>query len=394
MTSFEPQFATRDHGGAAPLYGPPSRRNWLAMGLVWGTVFAVVWAWLRAEQGSPLLNPKAEPRAVAPRGDLAADEKSTIDMFKEASPSVVFITTSDVARDIFSLNPVEIRRGSGSGFIYDHDGHIVTNMHVLIDGRKWTVTLADRSPWEARLVGAAEDKDLAVLKIEAPADRLKPINIGTSSDLQVGQRVFAIGNPFGLDQTLTTGIVSALGREIHSPLSERTIRDVIQTDAAINPGNSGGPLLDSAGRLIGVNTQIASPSGASAGVGFAIPVDIVSRVVPEIIRYGRVIRPILGVEVWPDNVARHFDLKGVWLREVPETSAAGKAGLRGTIVTRDGRIRQIGDLILKIDDYPTPGQNALLDALEKYKVGDEVKVTYDRDGQKRQTTVRLQSTQK
>jgi S1-C subfamily serine protease len=263
-------------------------------------------------------------------------------------------------------------------------------MHVLLDSRKWTVTLADRSPWEARLVGVAEDKDLAVLKIDAPADRLKPIAVGTSTDLHVGQKVFAIGNPFGLDQTLTTGIVSALGREIRS-LSDRPIQDVIQTDAAINPGNSGGPLLDSAGRLIGVNTQIASPSGASAGIGFAIPVDVVNRVVPEIVRHGRVTRPILGVVVWPDNVTRQLGLEGVLLREVPETSAAGRAGLRGTIVTRDGRTRQLGDLVLKIDDRPTPGQYALLDALEKYKVGDEVRVTFRRDEQEQVVTVRLQA---
>ena len=353
-------------------------------------VFALVWAWMRPEQGSALLNPTAEPRAVVARGNLTEDEKANIEVFKEASPSVVYITTSDVARDFFSLNPVEIRRGSGSGFIYDREGHIVTNMHVLLDSRKWTVTLADRSPWEAELVGVAEDKDLAVLKIDAPADRLKPIAVGTSSDLQVGQKVYAIGNPFGLDQTLTTGIVSALGREIRS-LSDRWIKDVIQTDAAINPGNSGGPLLDSAGRLIGVNTQIASPSGASAGVGFAIPVDIVNRVVPEIIRYGRVIRPILGVEIVVDHLTRRLGLEGVLLLEVPKTSAAGKAGLRGTIVARDGTIRQLGDLILKIDDHPTPNQNALLDALEKYKVGDEVRVTFRRGDEVQVVTVRLQA---
>lgn len=389
MTQF-PSNPTDWQAGPPP-YRSPSRPKWAAMGLVWAIVFLLVWAWWQREQGSPLTNPPAEPRPVLARGDLAEDEKATIDVFKEASPSVVFITTSDVARDMFSLNPIEVRRGSGSGFIYDHDGHIVTNLHVLIEGRKWTVTLADRSQWEASFVGAAEEKDLAVLKIDAPSERLKPIALGTSSDLQVGQKVFAIGNPFGLDQTLTTGIVSALGREIRSPLSERPIQDVIQTDAAINPGNSGGPLLDSAGRLIGVNTQIASPSGASAGIGFAIPVDIVNRVVPELIRHGRLTRPILGVKVWPDNVTRQLGLDGVLLREVPETSAAGKAGLRGTIVTRDGRIRQLGDLVLKIDDRPTPGQNALLDALEQYKVGDDVRVTFRRDDQEQVVTVRLQA---
>ena len=371
--------------------GPPPRRpNWAAMGLVWAIVFLLVWAWFRREQGSALTNPAAEPRPVLARGNLAEDEKATIEVFKEASPSVVFITTSDVARDMFSLNPIEVQRGSGSGFIYDHEGHIVTNMHVLIEGRKWTVTLADRSQWEAKFVGAAEDKDLAVLKIDAPADRLKPIAVGTSSDLQVGQKVFAIGNPFGLDQTLTTGIVSALGREIRS-LSNRPIQDVIQTDAAINPGNSGGPLLDSAGLLIGVNTQIASPSGASAGIGFAIPVDIVSRVVPELILHGRLTRPMLGVVVWPDSVTRQLGLEGVLLREVPETGAAGKAGLRGTVVTRDWRIRQLGDLVLKIDGHPTPHQNALLDVLEQYKVGDEVSVTFRREDQEQTVAVRLQA---
>ncbi len=390
MTTFGPQNSPWEHGGGSPAYRPPSRPNWAAMGLVWAIVFLLVWAWWRREQGSPLTNPAAEPRPVLARGNLADDEKATIDVFKEASPSVVFITTSEVARDMFSLNPIEVQRGSGSGFIYDHEGHIVTNLHVLIEGRKWMVTLADRSQWEASFVGAAEDKDLAVLKIDAPSARLKPIAVGTSSDLQVGQKVFAIGNPFGLDQTLTTGIVSALGREIRS-LSDRPIQDVIQTDAAINPGNSGGPLLDSAGRLIGVNTQIASPSGASAGIGFAIPVDIVNRVVPELIRHGRLTRPILGVKVWPDNVTRQLGLEGVLLREVPESSAAGKAGLRGTVVTRDGRIRQLGDLVLKIDDRPTPGQNALLDALEQYKVGDDVRVTFRRDDQEQAVTVRLQA---
>lgn len=390
MTTFGPTQDWRNANARGPEPRRSGRRSWMAMGLVWAIVFALVWAWMRPEQGAPVLNPTAEPQVVVARGNLAEDEKATIEVFKEASPSVVFITTSDVARDFFSLNPVEIQRGSGSGFIYDRDGHIVTNMHVLLDSGKWTVTLADRSPWEARLVGVAEDKDLAVLKIDAPANSLKPITIGTSTDLQVGQKVFAIGNPFGLDQTLTTGIVSALGREIRS-LNDRPIHDVIQTDAAINPGNSGGPLLDSAGRLIGVNTQIASPSGASAGIGFAIPVDIVSRVVPEIIRYGRVIRPDLGAELSPDHVTRRLGLQGVLLLDAPATSAAGRAGLRGTILTRDGRIRQLGDLVLKIDNHSTPVQNALFDVLENYKVGDEVRVTFRRDEQEQVVTVRLQA---
>ncbi len=387
-------FGTQPDSWQYPIEEPGARRtprpNWFATLGVWVVVFLLVWTFLRPSGVSPLHDPKIEPRPVVARGDLAADEQATIEVFKEASPSVVYITTSDITRDYFSLNPVEVQRGSGSGFVYDRDGHIVTNFHVLAEGRRWTVTLADRSAWEGQFVGGAEDKDLAILKIDAPPDLLKPIAIGASSNLQVGQKVFAIGNPFGLDRTLTTGIVSALGREIES-LSGRPIRDVIQTDAAINPGNSGGPLLDSAGRLIGVNTQIASPSGASAGIGFAIPVDIVNRVVPELIRHGRMTRPILGVVPFPDNVTRQLALEGVLLQEVSQTSSAGHAGLRGTILTRDGRLRQLGDLIQKIDDHPTPNYYALLDALEQYQAGDEVRVTYRRDDQVLQTTVRLQA---
>jgi len=283
--------------------------------------------------------------------------------------------------------PEEERKTSlGSGVIVGADGLVVTNNHVVERARQITVTTADRQKHRVTTVATDPVTDIAVLRIEG--QNLSRLPWGDSARATVGEYVLAIGNPFQLNQTVTMGIISATGR---SNVGIVDYEDFIQTDAAINPGNSGGPLLDSAGRLIGVNTQIASPSGASAGVGFAIPVDIVSRVVPEIIRYGRVIRPILGVEVWPDNVTSHFDLRGVWLREVPETSAAGKAGIHGTIVTRDGRIRQIGDLILKIEDLPTPGQNALLDALEKYKVGDEVKVTFLRDDQVGVVNIRLQA---
>ena len=356
---------------------------------VWAVVFLLVWTVFRPPSETPLHDSTAAPRAVTARGDLAADEKATIDVFREASPSVVYITSTDVARDFF-LNLFEIPAGSGSGFIFDPNGYIVTNLHVIREGRRWTVTLADQSQWDAAYVGASDDKDLAVLKIDAPPDRLKAIAVGTSSNLVVGQKVLAIGNPFGLDQTLTTGIVSALGREMRS-LTGRPIHDVIQTDAAINPGNSGGPLLDSAGRLIGVNTQIASPSGASAGIGFAIPVDIVNRVVPQIIRYGKVIRPGLGVTVWPDNVIRRLGVEGVLLRDVPKGSSAEQAGLRGTVRGRDGRVRQVGDLIVQVADQPTRGQYELLDVLEQFKVGDEVGVTYKRDDETRETTLRLQA---
>ncbi|HRC88051.1 MAG TPA: trypsin-like peptidase domain-containing protein, partial [Thermoanaerobaculia bacterium] len=210
-----------------------------------------------------LASPEAAPRPVTARGDLAADERSTMELFQSASPSAVYITSRAMRRDFFSLDLYETEAGTGSGFVWDQDGHIVTNFHVIRDASSATVTLADHSTWDAELVGTAPEKDLAVLRIKAPRTQLKPIPIGTSRNLQVGQKVFAIGDPFGFDQTLTTGIISALGRQIQS-VNRVPIRDVIQTDAAINPGNSGGPLLDSAGRLVGVNTAIYSPSGAYA----------------------------------------------------------------------------------------------------------------------------------
>ena len=281
--------------------------------LFWIILAAVVW--LAYETFKPsLLDPDARPRVVTARGDLALDEQATIDLFRSASPSVVYITSIAFRRNLFSLNVYEIPQGTGSGFIWDDQGRIVTNYHVISDANRIEVTLADRSTWKGVLVGAAPDRDIAVLKISAPSSKLQPITIGDSTDLQVGQKVFAIGNPFGLDQTLTTGIVSALGREITSRTG-RTIHDVIQTDAAINPGNSGGPLLDSAGRLIGVNTAIYSPSGASAGVGFAVPISEVNKVVPEIIRKGRVIRPGLGVSLANKTLTRDLGLSLIHISE-------------------------------------------------------------------------------
>ena len=245
-----------------------------------------------------LFGENAAPRPVTPRGDLAEIEKTTIKIYNEAKASVVHITTLSVLRDRWNLNVQRVPEGTGSGIVWDKEGHIVTNFHVVQgvvqNGGAVQVTLADQSSWKGTVVGYYPDKDVAVLYIGAPAEKLTPIMIGKSSDLQVGQSAFAIGNPFGLDQTLTTGVVSAVGREIES-VTKRPIKNVIQTDAAINPGNSGGPLLDSAGRLIGMNTAIYSPSGTSAGIGFAIPVDEVNRVAPEIIaRGGRVSR----IPVW------------------------------------------------------------------------------------------------
>ena len=316
----------------------------------------------------------AEPRAVTPRGPLGADEKANIALFKSASPSVVHITTLEYARDFFSPDVMQIPRGTGSGFVWDEQGRIVTNFHVIQGANAATITLSDQSTWKARLVGAFPDRDLAVLQIDTPREKLKPIPIGTSRDLVVGQRVYAIGNPFGLDQTLTTGIISALNREIES-VTQRKIHGVIQTDAAINPGNSGGPLLDSAGRLIGVNTTIYSPSGASAGVGFAIPVDEINRIVPRLIRDGKFERPILGVQYAPEQLAAALGIKkGIAVLDVAQGGPAKIAGMKP--FTRDvfGNI-VAGDVIVAIDDRAVNNMDELFEALEARQPGDMVSLT-------------------
>jgi S1-C subfamily serine protease len=330
----------------------------------------------------------AVPRAVAPRGPLAADEVSNIDIFKKSSPSVVHITSLAQQRDMFSMNVQQVPTGTGTGFVWDDSGHIVTNYHVIQAANGAKVTLADQSTYDAKLVGAFPDRDLAVLRIEAPKEKLPPLAIGSSRDLQVGQRVYAIGNPFGLDQSLTTGIVSALNREIES-FNQRTIRGVIQTDAAINPGNSGGPLLDSAARLIGVNTQIASPSGASAGIGFAIPVDEVNRIVPRLIRDGRFVRPALGISAAPVGLQRALNLpKGVPLIEVRAGTPASKAGLQAFRRGNKGEI-VAGDVITAINDETVNDLDELLSILERRQPGETVTLTVWRNGQTRKQPVAL-----
>jgi len=360
-----------------PPTSTPASRWYLGVAL--GVVLAlVVWS-LTGRFQAHEHNPNAIPRTIAPRGDLAADEQTTIELFHNASPSVAYITTLAYQRDVFNLNLFEIPQGTGSGFVWDQEGHIITNFHVIQEASGAKVTLADNSDWDAQLVGVAPDQDLAVLSIKAPAERLHPIPVGTSANLQVGQKVFAIGNPFGLDQTLTTGIISALGREIQARTG-RDITGVIQTDAAINPGNSGGPLLASASRLIGVNTTIFSPSGSSAGIGFAVPVDTVNRVVPQLLRYGRVIRPGLGVRIAEDATAARLRILGVLIFDVTEGSAAA-AGLRGTRRDDQGRLI-LGDVIVAIDDTAVASMNDLMTVLDTYKVGDQVTVAVQRDGER------------
>jgi S1-C subfamily serine protease len=329
-------------------------------------------------------------RTVTPRGDLGADEKATIQLYQNTRACVVHVTALTVVRDdSLEMNGQRVPEGTGSGFIWDTRGDIVTNFHVIqnADGGA-QVTLYDNTTWQARVVGTYPDKDIAVLHIDAPANLLHPIPVGESDNLEVGQRVFAIGNPFGLDQTLTTGVISAVGREIES-VTKRPIRNVIQTDAAINPGNSGGPLLDSAGRLIGINTAIYSPSGSSSGIGFAIPVDEVRRYVPLLIRNGKVSRAGLGVHLAADQITRqllHQD--GVLIGSVQPGGPAEQAGLRPSRRESNGKVIP-GDLIKSLDGKPVNKVNDLFDALDNHKVGDTVKLGVLRDGKKVEVPVTL-----
>lgn len=350
-------------------------------------LFIIIGWWLFSLYHRQVSAPEVTPIPITARGDLAADEQSTVALFRSASPAVVYITNIEVRRNIFSLNIHEIPKGTGSGFIWDKQGRVVTNYHVIESASRVEVTLADRSTWPATLVGVAPDKDLAVLQISAPAKKLTPLPLGESHNLLVGQKVFAIGNPFGLDQSLTSGIVSALGREIQSATG-RTIQGVIQTDAAINPGNSGGPLLDSAGRLIGVNTAIYSLSGGSSGVGFAVPVDVVAKVIPEIIRHGRLIRPGLGIAVADDQIARRVGVTGVLIMHIQPGSSAEAAGLRGTRRV-NGEIF-FGDIILAIDERKVSSYDDLRNVMDKYKVGDKVTLTIGREDRQMQLQVRLE----
>lgn len=377
-----------------------NRLRYLLWVLLLGTGFLVGVAWKNSDRGNQTNQDGSNAMTVAEttgQNDVNEDsdynealnpsEIATIRLFENAAPSVCFITTSNVRRDYWTRDVTEIPRGTGSGFVWDSNGHIITNYHVIQGADKATVTLGDRSTWQATLVGFAPEKDLAVLKIDIPKGKLKPIPVGTSDDLRVGQSVYAIGNPFGLDQTLTTGIVSALGREIES-VAGIPIRDVIQSDAAINPGNSGGPLLDSSGRLIGVNTAIYSPSGASAGIGFSIPVDAVRWVVPELIRYGKIKRPSLGVELArPQTVAR-LGLEGALVIDVVKGSAADRAGMQPTYRNNVGEI-VLGDIIVAIGNEAIASSTEIPLALEKFQPGEVVTVKVKRDGKIQALELRL-----
>jgi S1-C subfamily serine protease len=320
-------------------------------------------------------------RPIKPRGDLTPGETSKIRLFETAKSSVVFISTSQRVVDYWTRDVIAVPRGTGSGFVWDTRGHVVTNFHVIQGAAVANVRLADGRDFDAKLVGASPSHDIAVLRIDVRDRVPEPIPLGTSSDLQVGQDVYAIGNPFGLDWTLTTGIVSALDRSLPGE-DGSVIEHLIQTDAAINPGNSGGPLLDSAGRLIGISTAIYSPSGASAGVGFAVPVDTVNRVVPQLIATGRYQPPRLGIEtdeVLSRAIARQLGISGAAVVRVPRGSPAARAGLRGIQGGPRGSIRP-GDVITAIDGKKVDSVGRLLARLDDYEPGDVVTLTCWRDG--------------
>jgi S1-C subfamily serine protease len=358
-----------------------------------GVLALSLWA-IAADWGKPLGGTydgaDGKPRPVAPApAELSPDERATMAVFERATKSVVFIANTAIQRDIWSFDTMEVPQGSGSGFVWSKQGYIVTNFHVIYGADTIKVTLTDRSEHQAKIVGADPDHDLAVLQIKASENLLEPLAVGASHDLRVGQKVLAIGNPFGLDHTLTTGVVSALGRTIKS-MSNRTIEGVVQTDAAINPGNSGGPLLDSSGRLIGVNTQIVSPSGAYAGIGFAVPVDTVNRIVPELIKHGKLIRPGLGVSLVPDSIAKRWGIKGLVIGKVSRGGSADRAGLRGARETQAGRI-ELGDIVVAIDGKPVETIDNMMDLMEARKVGDQVTLDIIRANKRQQLSLTLQA---
>lgn len=307
------------------------------------------------------------------------DEQNTIDIFDAAAPGTVHVTQKQIQRSFWQA--VEVPAGTGTGFIWDKSGYIVTNYHVIANASSLTVTLYNHKSYPARIIGTEPKKDIAVLKIDAPAKELTPIPLPEDSyEIAVGQKALVIGNPYGFDHTLTTGIISAIGRD-QIGAGGVTIKDMIQTDASINPGNSGGPLLDSNGKLIGMNTMIYSTSGANAGIGFAVPFMTIKRIVPQIIKTGRAQQIGLGISLLQPRdaayIASMYGINGIVIQAVAENSPAAKAGLKGLSQTANGVY--LGDIILSIDDKPVSNYNDLYTELDSHKPGDKVNVKIRRD---------------
>ena len=321
-------------------------------------------------------------RAVEQRGPLSDGEKATIDIFERVSPSVVQVAVKSADNPLMGEEGQGSGGASGTGFVWDRDGHLVTNNHVVANGNEIAVRFASGEVAEVELVGRAPNYDLAVLRIRSVRQLPPPVALGSSNDLKVGQSAFAIGNPFGLDQSMTSGIISALKRRLPTH-GGREIANVIQTDAAINPGNSGGPLLDSAGRLIGVTTAIISPSGSNAGIGFAVPVDIVNRIVPELIRSGRVPTPGIGIVAAGEDVSTRLGVEGVIVVRTAPGSPAEQAGIRGVNFSTGA----VGDIITAVEGKPVRRLADLTDALEQVGAGKTVRITVKRGSDSRDVNV-------
>lgn len=319
--------------------------------------------------------------------DLLAYEQNTIVVFQKASPAVVFVHNLQNYRNYFSRNVTEVQKGTGSGFLWDKAGHIVTNFHVVQGADRVAVTLIDGNTYQAKLIGVEPRKDLAVLKIELRKTNVIPFSakVADSSNALVGQKAIAIGNPYGLDHTLTVGSISATGRSMSSIVEGVTIRDMLQTDAAINPGNSGGPLLDSRGRLVGMNTLILRDS---TGIGFAVPSNTIKRIVGQIIEFGQTVQAGIGISIFEDRINRSVGAQGVIVREVYSRSPAENAGMRGTAMDSSGNLI-IGDIIISIDDNPIRNYDDMYNAFDAKKIGEEVKLVYVREGKETTETIPL-----
>ncbi len=354
------------------------------------TTGKLVWIAAMAMQGAMIASaPAASAADYPPIPDyVLGHERNTIEVFRKAADSVVFVTNERVQRSVRTFNATKVPQNTGSGVVWDDQGHVLTNFHVIQAGNAFSVTLKDGSVHPAQVVGWDANKDLAVLKLDVNPARLAPVTRGRSANLVVGQEVLAIGNPFGLDHTLTVGVISALGREIQS-IAGTTIEDVIQTDASINPGNSGGPLLDSKGRMVGVNTQIVSRSGQSAGIGFAVPIDTIERIVPQLIEFGKVRRAGLGVRILPDMYARRWNIEGVIVREVYPDSPAAQAGLLSMTVDPRGTVTSY-DVIIGIGDDNIRTFDDLYQALDGRQPGETIRVRYVRGGKQFEKNMRLQ----
>lgn len=337
--------------------------------------------------GAPAALPGVAP-AIPPMNRSARGEyeQNSIDVFKALAPSVVFVTNKQLRKNSWTRQTTEATIGAGTGFVWDRSGHIVTNYHVINNSNSIEVTMYDGTTLAAKFVGGDPKKDIAVLKVSALRN-LNPVSLpSASSVVEPGQKAIAIGNPFGFDHTLTVGVISAIGREMPG-FGGVTIRDMLQTDASINPGNSGGPLLDSQGKLIGMNTMISGKSGDSSGVGFAVPVSAIRKTVPEIIKFGRVKRAGLGVNLFPDAQSRSRGIVGVVIDKVQRGTPAAKAGLRGLKRTRRGTY--LGDVIVGINNFKVSNYDQLYNALDRFKAGDTVSVTIVRESKKMQVSLEL-----